>query len=283
MLSSLLDTWVGALLMSNVIAPIKALNLPYFGSLRVTDVTYRARGKHPDEWGKYWHGHDLQEPEMLETPAMVIIRGVNGKGQSWSIAIDAEEGTVGVAEWGDMMGDEYMGSAGIGIAIFGLPMIIMTCPLWITTNLIRFSIRVLTPLDIDSWFIFVKLALQLDSQTRKFLWRGLRSHKKGQENSHNLMRAAEYEAKIRKERIDMLFQNRKDNICEGPFMLRYASGCAEPGEILDDLHDWRHRVGADQNVSVHEWVGMTAAEFADWRDQKKTIDQILEERKSDLS
>src|SRR5581483_10298847 len=100
----------------------------------------------------------------------------------------------GVAEWGDMMGDEYMGSAGIGIAIFGLPMIIMTCPLWITTNLIRFSIRVLTlittnlirfsirvltPLDIDSWFIFVKLALQLDSQTRKFLWRGLRSHKKG--------------------------------------------------------------------------------------------------------
>lgn len=282
--------FLGIIAVSNLFAPLKALNLPSLRRLRITSVYRGGGGLDTMEWRKFYHhgstlgrgedGFTKINPVLKEVPPMLVISGKNGWDHPWSIAIDLSEGTVGSIDWGDMTHYQYGGSGEIGLVIFGIPGLILTSPLWLATNLLRGAIRLLTPFDVDHWEVWLKLWPQFKDWNidPKIVWRALRLHQAGAENSHNLKRHAEYETEIRQERIDRLFENRKEDICEGPFMVRFAAGCAESQEIMQDMADWHHRVGADQYVKLHEWLGMTDVEFEDWSAGRKTVFQLLEDR-----
>ena len=281
----------GILAISNVYAPWKALNLPSLKPLRITSTSRSGRGMSPCEWNKYWHGDKIVRgddgktrmvPELKEVPAMLVIGGVNGDGRRWDIAIDLEEGTVGNIVWADLTHYEYGGSGEIGLMIFGLPGLLVSSPLWLTTNLIRGAIKLLTPFDVDHWEVWLKLWPQLKGWDidPKVVWKALRAHQLGRPNSHNTKRAAEYEAQRQQERIDALFENWKDDPIDGPFMTRYANGCAEDSEVMKDYETWQRRCGHDQNVRAWEWLGMSESEFQAWYKQEKTVLQLLQDREA---
>lgn len=269
--------WI--LVASQVIAPVKAMNLPSFRPLTLTSVTRRPRGMYPDEWGVFGHGYS-RELEYEETPAQLILRGCAGKHRNWNISVDLEDETIGHADWCDLTYYTYGGSADIGLMLFGLPSLILTSPLWLATNFFRVLVRFLTPLDLDSWVILAKLASQLSSRDRRALWNAFRRNCAGIENAHNNLRVAEYNEKIRKEKLAKQFANWKDDFVDGPFMLRLEYGTAGPEEIMNDVKDWERRQGVDQNVRVWEWLGMSEDEYNSWYKQEKTVLQLLEERNS---
>lgn len=283
---------LGIIALSNVWAPWKALNLPSLRPLHITSTYKGGGGIDTREWQKYSHGTELErdehgmtrvKPVFKVVPPMLVISGKNGHGHSWDMAIDLEDGTVGAIDWGDMTHYEYGGSGEIGLFIFGIPGLILTSPLWLLTNLIRGAIKALTPLDVDHWEVWLKLRGQFkgwDSIDPAVVWKALRMHQLNVPNSHNLKRHAEYEAEMRQEKLDRQFANWKDDYCDGPFMDRYAHGCAEESEVMKDYEDWQRRQSIDQNVRAHEWLGMTEDEFKAWHDQQKTILQLLEEREN---
>lgn len=267
------------ILFAQVYAPWKAMNLPSLGRLTVGSAKRRPRGMYADEWGVY--GHGFGEPELKETPAQLLIRGTAGSGpgqRSWHLCIDLEEGTVGAADWGDLTFYRYGGSGEIGMFLFGLPGLILTSPLWITSNFVQRLISRLTPLSTEMWAVWFKLRGQLDAGDRQVLWEALRKYCAGIENSHNLRRGAEYEAKRRQEKIDAQFANWKDDYIDGPFMARLEHGTAEPDEVMQDYEDWQHRQPVDRPIRAHEWLGMSESEFLAWYRQEKTVLQLLEER-----
>lgn len=267
------------ILLAQVYAPWKALNLPSLGRLTVGSAKRRPRGMYPDEWGVFSHG--FGEPELKETPAQLIIRGTAGSGlgcRTWHLCIDLEEETVGAADWGDLTFYTHGGSGEIGMFIFGLPGLILTSPLWITSNIVQRLIARLTPLSTEMWAVWFKLRGQLAADDRRALWTALRKHCAGIENSHNQRCGAEYEARRRQEKIDAQFVSWKDDYIDGPFMARLEHGTAEPDEVMDDYEDWRRRQPADQGVRAHEWLGMSESEFQAWYLQEKTVLQLLEER-----
>lgn len=141
------------------------------------------------------HSASFEEQKLKETPAFVSIRGTAGwkNERSWHLVIDTEEGTVGTADWSSLTGYTYMGSAAIGIAVFGIPGLLLTLPAWVTTNLLWYVIDLLTPLNAQNWAIYLKLAPQLDKGVRSLLWKCLKFNTLNVENSHNLARAREYE------------------------------------------------------------------------------------------
>ena len=281
---------LGILAMSNLWAPWKALNIPSFRGLHITSVYKGGGGLDTMEWRKYYHhgttlgtgedGFTKAIPVLKEVPPMLVIAGKNGFDHRWDIAIDLSEGTVGSIDWGDMTHYVYGGSGEIGLFIFGIPGLIITSPLWLATNLIRGAIRALTPFDVDHWMVWLKLRGQCRHWDidPKVLWKALRMHQLDVPNTHNLKRHAEYEEEMRQEKLSRQFASWKDDYCDGPFMDRYAHGCAVESEVMKDYEDWQRRQSVDQNVRAYEWLGMTEDEFKAWYNQEKTVIQLLEER-----
>jgi hypothetical protein len=262
----------GMILGCQLIAPLMALDPPKFHGLGVASSK-----RYPREVTQhYYDWAHLREPEEL--PERLIIRGASKSGGRFHIGIDLEQHIIAHADWNVLHADEYMGSAAIGVAIFGLPGLIVTSPIWLTAHALYKLQKLFTGMDHHNLVMYLKLARKLSRADRKALRKALQNHHNGVEDAWQERRRAEYDAKIRAERIAMLFENRKDDICEGPFMVRFAAGCAEPEEVMQDMADWHHRVGADQHVKLHEWLGMTMVEFEDWSAQRKTIFQLLEDR-----
>jgi hypothetical protein len=93
-----------------------------------------------------------------------------------------------------------MGSAGVAVFVLGLPGIIVASPLWLVAMLLRLGVRKLTPLDVDSWAIYLKLRGQLSSADRHRLWWALCSHHNGLEAAYHAARAAKYHEATRSAR-----------------------------------------------------------------------------------
>lgn len=187
---------IGIVLLSQVWAPLRALNLPSIRPLKVNSVTHRPRGMYPDDWGVFMHGHSFEHFEYEETPEMLIIRGTVRRDQNWTISIDLEDTTFGHIDEGDLTFYEYGGSGELGLYFFGIPALLLTSPLWLATNLFRVLVGFTTRCDLDMWFVWFKLFWQLKTEDRRTLWRALRRYCRGIESGYNLRKAAEYQYEL---------------------------------------------------------------------------------------
>ena len=266
---------LGPILGSQLIAPAMMLDWPNTQDFIVTKIEKRPREMTHDHWG--W-GHS---PELEEMPERLIIRGrlkKDGTGGIWSMCIDLEQTVIAHANWSNLCGHEHMGSAAIGVAIFGLPALIVTSPLLLAAHGAYAIGRAATGMDRHTWGVWRRLKDFLASEDVDVVHQAFLNHGNGVEAAYFDRLRAQYDEKVRAQRIAMLFENRKDDICEGPLMLRLESGTADPDEIMDEIHDWRHRHGADLKVTIHEWLGMTEEEWESWKSSKKTVLQLLEDR-----
>ena len=264
---------LGPILGSQIMAPVMFLDWPNTQRLIVTKMERLPRGMTTSHWG--WGVS--QEPEEL--PERFIIHGKFEDGGNWTIAIDLEETVLVHADWHQMGGHQHLGSAALGIALFGLPALVLTSPILLAVHGAYAIHHTLTGMDRHTWGIWQQLKGQLMSEDVEVVHRAFLKHCNGGDQAYFDKLRAEYDQKVRQERIAKQFANRKDDITDGAFMVRYAAGCAEPEEIHDDIHDWHTRPGTDQNVPLHEWLGMTWEEYKEWAAQKKTLDQILAARK----
>ncbi len=265
---------LGIILGSQVMAPMMALDWPNTQNFYVTKMDRR-----PREMTTSYYGWGVsREPE--EMPERLILQGTFETGGIWSMCIDLEEKVIAHADWSRLTGDEHMGSAAIGVALFGLPGLILTSPVLVAAHGAYGIQRLATGMDRHTWGVWRQLKGQLMSEDVDVVHQAFLNHCNGIEAAYFDRLRAKYDEKVRQERIAMQFANRKDDICEGTFMLRLESGTADPEEIMDDVHDWRHRMGPDQNVTLPEWLGMTEEEFESWKSQKKTVLQLLEDREA---
>jgi len=264
---------VGIILGSQVMAPMMALDPPNWGvKFTVTKMERLPRGMTQSHWG--W-GYS-PEPEKL--PERFIINGVFKDGGRWNIAIDLEEKVIVHADWSNLTGDTYMGSAAIGVALFGLPGLIVTSPILLAAHGAYGIGRLATGMDRHTWTVWSKLKGQLMSEDVDVVHQAFLNHCNGVETAYVERMQAAYDAKRRAEKMAQLFENWKDDYTDGPFMTRFEHGCAEVDEVMKDYQDWLHRCSHDQNVKAYEWLGMSESEFISWYSQEKTVLQLLEER-----
>jgi len=264
---------LGPILGSQIMAPVIALDWPNTQKLIVTKMERHPRGLTTE----YYDYALLREAEEL--PERLCIRGRFENGGIWNIGIDLEAEVLVHADWHSMGGHQHLGSAAIGVALFGLPALILTSPILLAVHGAYAIHQTVTGMDRHTWGIWQQLKGQLMSEDVPVVRRAFIKHARGLDAPYFERLRAEYDEKVRQERVAKQFKNRKDDITDGAFMVRYAAGCAEPEEIHDDIHDWHTRPGVDQSVTLHEWLGMTWDEYKLWAAQKKTLDQILEARK----
>jgi len=263
---------LGPILGSQVMAPLMALDWPNTQEFTVTKVEHLPRGMTSSHWG--WGV--LQEPEEL--PERLIIRG-NFKSGGWMhIGIDLEEKVIASANWSNLAGADHMGSAAIGIAIFGLPALIVTSPILLVAHGAYGIHRAVTRMDRHTWGIWQQLKGQLMSEDVDDVHQAFLNHCNGVEEAYFDRLRARYDEKRRSEKLAERFENWKDDYTDGPFMDRYAHGCADESEVMKDYEDWQRRQHADQNVRAWEWLGMSESEFQSWYKQEKTVLQLLEDR-----
>lgn len=61
-------------------------------------------------------------------------------------------------------------------------------------------------------------------------------------------------------------------------MSECLKGKENPSSIDNYIDQW-HEQHVHHPISLHEYLGMSRLEYADWASCKKTIEQLLEERK----
>ena len=205
------------ILYAQIKGPLMCFDFPKLHRLTVTKATERPRGQYSNNWEHFGVGGYVPRggiPETKETPAQLNIHGKVGKskfgdgvvgkmlewGSSWNIGIDLEKGVIGHADWGTISGYQYMGSAAIGIILFGLPGIILTSPFWILTNITKHIIEKLTSIDIDSLVFWLKVRGQLSEPHREIVWKALLNHVNGVEDAYHEAEYTEYEKQRAEER-----------------------------------------------------------------------------------
>ena len=261
-----------AIFLSQPAAVVDALDVPSQHRL-VVDIVQR----YPRDMSTSYYDWAVREAE--EMPARMVVSGHTGDGSSrWHVGIDLEKQVIASANWNILFSIPYLGSAALGIALLGLPSLLLTSPLLLLTHGAYRVHRLATGMDRHVWTAYRKIAPQLMTEDRPDFKQAFKNHCNGVEECYNEELRRIYDEKVRSERAAKQFANRKDDICDGAFMVRFAAGCAEPEEALDDVTDWYRRQGADRNVQLHEWLGMTQNEFESWKRQEKTVVQLLEER-----
>jgi hypothetical protein len=258
---------LGPILGSQIIAPVLALDFPSTKKLTVIQALHLPREVKKDYFGS-----------EEEQPARLAIHGQVEGGVVWTINIDAEENVFTRVTWDLISGTSGYGSAEIGIALLGLPALILTSPLLLLAHGIYGLGRVATGIDRHSFSLYHRLAPQLSPEDAEALYRAFHNHHNGVEEAYVRKVQAQYDAKRRLAKLAQRFDSWKDDYIDGPFMDRLDHGCAEPEEVLKDLDDWKKRQSVDRSVEVWTWLGMTKDEYVAWRDQKKTVLQLLEER-----
>lgn len=143
-------------------APALLVDFPHcFHPLQIETIVKHKRGMTNSFYG-YFH---LDTPEEL--PERLVIRGRAGKGSNLSnfvIGINLETDTVEFANWNDLCGHQYLGSAEIGIAAIGLPGILVSMPLLILARPVYSLLERLTGMDRHTWVAYLKLKPQVASE-----------------------------------------------------------------------------------------------------------------------
>lgn len=184
---------------SQLYAPWLLMNVPGFRRLKVSKATRRQRGMYPDQWEHFAHGYSPGEPQLEETPAQLNIRGTSKDGRFWSIGIDLEHDVFGWADWGALLNDRNGGSGDLGVVIFGLPGVILTSPIWLTTTFLRTVFERFTGMPIEMWWVRNQLIKQLTLEDQRALDTAFKNHYNGAETTYFQQKTAEYQDKRNRE------------------------------------------------------------------------------------
>lgn len=251
-----------------------AIDPPRFHEVKVDSFERFPAG----DTDRYYDRYVLEKPENL--PERLIIKGsIPSTGQNWLLGIDLHHEVIACYHnWNALIGDEYMGSAALGIVLFGSPGLAVSSPVIAAAHAGYAVQRSLTGMDRHTWVLYRKLAPQLSKDAGTVLKRAFLNRFNGVEKAY-VSKIAEEEAKKYHEKLRSIpFSERKDDISNGTFMVRYAAGLAEQEEIYDDIYDWQHRSPRDRHVQVNDWLGMSKDEYHRWVESKVTLDGIIEER-----
>lgn len=195
---------VGVIAICQLAAPWLLLSIPRFPRLTVFKAKRRPRGMYTNSWEQFSHGHTPDHLLSEEEPEQLNIRGeVTGDQRSWSMGIDLEHGVFGWADWQTLL-TSHGGSGGsgdLGVLLFGLPGVILTFPLWMTSWLIRHGIEKMSGMSIEMWWIRRQLMKQLRPEDQRALDLAFKNHFNGAETTYVMQKTAEYQDKKARERF----------------------------------------------------------------------------------
>ncbi len=264
---------LGMILAAQGYAPYLLADFPNLRHVELTSCKHRPRGLYDNSYESRSHSYG-PVPELKEEPEQLILRGVSSRG-SWVIGIDLERSVVGIADWDVITGEgaDHLGSAAIGVLIFGIPGILVTLPLQIPLWGIYGAVQACSGMSTHTAIAWWKLRNQIPEKYRAAVRSAiLNIGSKTEQHYFNEKYAAAKE--LYEKETSFATWGKTDT-----FMHQLSAGTARPSKILSALNDWQYRPNKEHNVKQHEWVGMTEEEFSSWEKQEKTVVQILAERK----
>jgi hypothetical protein len=192
---------VGTILVCQLAAPWMLFNLPKFPGLVVFKARRRPRGMYKDSWEQF--SHSLTDGGEQEEPEQLNIRGETLDERAWSMGIDLEHGVFGWADWQTLL-TSHGGSGGsgdLGVLFFGLPGVLLTSPLWVTSWLIRQAFEKMSGMSIEMWWVRRQLMKQLRPEDQRALDLAFKNHFNGAETTYVMQKTAEYQDRRARERF----------------------------------------------------------------------------------
>jgi hypothetical protein len=161
---------ISMIAMCQVVAPITFLRLPEFGKLTVTKVSvYEA-----DKGGR--RNVSRLSPLYLDVqplPKRTVIQFKDSRGSGYNISISHEDLSVHSND-GGLFSEPYGGSGEIGLALIGLPSLLVTSPILIANGLGWAALEKVVGMNRYAWTVWLRLKDQLDVPTRDLLQEALK-------------------------------------------------------------------------------------------------------------
>lgn len=158
-----------AILMSQVVAPTLMFDLPSFKKVTVTHIEVLEREMTND----FYNFKDEGPPRMM--PRRCIIDGFTEDNSTFHIGINLEIKVIESIYSVPCRGDG-MGSAEIGIMIFGIPSLILTSPIWGTYLAARFMFQSVAGMDHHMMNLWRQIKRQIPTELHDDVYQAFKNH-----------------------------------------------------------------------------------------------------------